>query len=299
MVSRKIQTKILSALPRAHPTIWSARLVAFFLFFLALIMRRSVAALLGYNVLKHLLPPPNGKLIDDITDILPEREFQIAEGVDSFQSVMLIDSFLVTALYVPTMICNKEAAILYSSEKEKKDFERGLDLAGKFDSLSRQQMVDEGFVLGGYMTILRLRSNKLLIYNPVRMTRRAVEFIANLGGEVEYVVSPSSGHTLWIASALEQYPMAKLIAGQSACDKLIKLGVKPCYIYTNTSDLATLTDTLSKEGVTPYPLKGDPAEILFLLHQDSHTLLECDVMYKNAFKPPATTGLPTGNTSNR
>lgn len=50
---------------------------------------------------------------------------------------------------------------------------------------------------------------------------------------------------------------------------------------------------LSSEGVDAFAMPGDPCQSLFLLHRASRTLLECDVLYKYAFAPPASTGLPT------
>ena len=45
------------------------------------------------------------------------------------------------------------------------------------------------------------------------------DFISSIGGNVKYILSPSSAHNIYIGNNVETYPNAKLICSDIAADK--------------------------------------------------------------------------------
>jgi hypothetical protein len=143
------------------------------------------------------------------------------------------------------------------------------------------------------MTAIRLKSGRLLLYNPVKMTPASKEWICQLGGEVAYIMSPCSAHTLWMKSAKDVFPTAKIIASSGAADKFAKLSITCDFIYSDSVQLTAANDELMKEGVELKVVHGHTAQTSFLWHSASGTLLECDIDYTYAWQAPTSTCLPS------
>lgn len=144
------------------------------------------------------------------------------------------------------------------------------------------------------------KPDKFLIYNPTGCSDASYDWL--LGGDgtkgkgntnkkdqdvnrsensasVDFIVSPSGAHTLFVSKAAKRWPSARIIASHTAARKLSSLGVKPSYTYTLESDLTTLKKHLEPYGIEPILWKGDPNAALWLLHHPTRTLLECDTTY--------------------
>lgn len=67
---------------------------------------------------------------------------------------------------------------------------------------------------------------------------------------------------------------------------MARLGISTKYDYSDPDRQDALIQDLIDEGVTPFMPAGDPAQMIVLLHEATGTLLEADILYRNAFAPP-------------
>ncbi|KAK3266959.1 hypothetical protein CYMTET_24454 [Cymbomonas tetramitiformis] len=240
----------------------------------------------GIARLKKMVPPPNGDAAPDISRFIPLKEGVTPEGVAYIQSCMLVDSDLAKNLYVPIMRQNRSLALQQGMCKQTID--AGIDIINRCadNTLSVEEMVDAGLITCNHTVALRLKSGRLLLYNPQRITHAMKAWIERLGGEVAYIVSPNPAHCLFTQSAMQAFPRAKLVASQQAADKMADLGISTAYNYSNPDRLNALWQDLVDEGVIPNVLAGDPAQIILLYHEKTRTLLEADLSYRDAFAPP-------------
>ncbi|KAK3235412.1 hypothetical protein CYMTET_54383 [Cymbomonas tetramitiformis] len=248
---------------------------------------RILAALPGGIArLKKMVPPPNGDAAPDISRFIPLKEGVTPEGVAYIQSCMLVDSDLAKNLYVPIMRQNRSLALQQGMCKQTID--AGIDIINRCadNTLSVEEMVDAGLITCNHTVALRLKSGRLLLYDPQRITHTMKAWIERLGGEVAYIVSPNPAHCLFTQSAMQAFPRAKLVASQQAADKMADLGISTAYNYSNPDRLNALWQDLVDEGVIPNVLAGDPAQIILLYHEKTRTLLEADLSYRDAFAPP-------------
>jgi len=129
--------------------------------------------------------------------------------------------------------------------------------------------------------VVRLLSGGLLLYAPVKIQDELFTWLADLG-TVEWIIVPSSAHTLCLPNVLEKFPEAK-IAGPSFAElKLQSVNALPRgkfdFVTSREEDVKNINNVLEKEGVSVHSVTGDVAahSVIVVAHR---TLLECDLIY--------------------
>jgi len=146
----------------------------------------------------------------------------------------------------------------------------------------------EGFKMFNSMVVLSTSNGGLLLYSPVKIDEECKSWLDKLG-RVDYLVSPSGSHTLFVKSAKSAYPSAVVVASSVAADKLRKAKVVVDIVYSNkvkTGDSGTENlRRLLESDFDVMPLDGDPLCELNLFHKPSGTLCVCDLLYTDSPGP--------------
>lgn len=137
--------------------------------------------------------------------------------------------------------------------------------------------------LGFSMMVAKLKNGNLLIYNPGHMHDKVRAWLKSLG-KVEYIVTGSAFHTLYIKQCAEAYPDAKIIASTPAAAKLKKAKCRDItYKYDVPEEFSEMAKQLRPQGVTCHYVKGDVLSrcLLMVVHG---VMFETDLIYGNAEK---------------
>ena len=127
-----------------------------------------------------------------------------------------------------------------------------------------------GIPLTARMTVVRFGNGKLWIHSPVRFGPEVREQIAALG-EVAWIVAPNRFHHMFMGSAKQAFPDARLYGARGLARKRWDL-----------ADLHTLSDTISPawaDDLDQLAFGGMPAinEVVWF-HKDSRTLIATDLL---------------------
>lgn len=133
------------------------------------------------------------------------------------------------------------------------------------------------------MIVVKLNNGSIMLYAPVKIHNETEfgQFLEKLG-KVEWIVAPSSEHTLQLPAIIEKFPDAKIIGSANAEKKLNYVNALPRkqfdFDYTSDKDLAEANEILNKEGVELFYINGDVvAHSLFSIAHN--VALECDLLY--------------------
>ena len=172
------------------------------------------------------------------------------------------------------------SAVAHNDIRDIKDWLRNED--------TFQDMVLSPAFVTENMMVVRLNNGELLLYAPVKIHDQTEfgQFLEqHLGGNVSWIVIPSSEHNLQLPGIIRKYPEAKIIGSKTSEKKLNFVSALPRgkldYDYTDVGALAELNAQLSPEGLSLHYTAGDCAtNSLFLLAH--RVLLECDILYTHA-----------------
>jgi len=133
------------------------------------------------------------------------------------------------------------------------------------------------------MIVVKLNSGSVMLYAPVKIHDETDfgQFLEKLG-KVEWIVAPSSEHTLQLPAIIKKFPDAKIIGATTAEKKLNYVKALPRkqfdFDYTSEKDLKEANEILRKEGVELFYIKGDV--VTHSLFSIAHNVaLECDLLY--------------------
>ena len=133
------------------------------------------------------------------------------------------------------------------------------------------------------MIVVKLNSGSVMLYAPVKIHDETDfgQFLEKLG-KVEWIVAPSSEHTLQLPAIIKKFPDAKIIGATTAEKKLNYVKALPRkqfdFDYTSDKDLKEANELLRKEGVELFYIKGDV--VTHSLFSIAHNVaLECDLLY--------------------
>jgi len=138
--------------------------------------------------------------------------------------------------------------------------------------------------------VVRLNSGGLMLFAPVKIQEEMAEWLAERG-TVEWVVLPSSAHTLSLPNVIKRFPDAKVVGPEQSEAKLQHCKALPRgkfdFLTTNAKDLEAVNNILAEEGVFIHNVAGDVVaqSNLVVAHK---TILECDLVYGHADKEGCT-----------
>jgi len=135
---------------------------------------------------------------------------------------------------------------------------------------------------GKYTSVVKLKSGGIILYDPPRMRTELVDWLKKNFGEVKYIISPSSVHTMFLKEATDMFPNARLVASNMAMQKMRNKGYeKPAECeYTDQEQLRIENELLAAEGIKLISINGDAlTSALVLHHKPSKSLLNCDLHY--------------------
>lgn len=134
------------------------------------------------------------------------------------------------------------------------------------------------------MIVVKLKSGSILLYAPVRMHKENPELILSWIeslGSVDWIVAPSSAHTMSLPDVLAAFPNAKIIGAELSQEKLKFVNAidKYHYLSTDSDDLAKANEELKGEDIEIINIDGDVCAHAILCIVDNRIILECDLIY--------------------
>lgn len=143
--------------------------------------------------------------------------------------------------------------------------------------------------LGGRATIVKLSSGNLAVFSPVALTDAVRARIAQLGGEVRYLVAPDIEHHIFLSAWSRAYPSALLVGPEGLPEKrqaaapssngTIDADEKWHAIFRESEHGKT---TVSPEFDADFDYEYVPShpnrEIAFV-HRASRTLIQADLLF--------------------
>lgn len=76
--------------------------------------------------------------------------------------------------------------------------------------------------IGGRGTLVKLTSGSLAVFSPVALTEASKAKVAEMGGDVRYIVALDYEHHIFISEWAKEYPQAKIIGPQGLPEKRAK-----------------------------------------------------------------------------
>ncbi|KAM4065151.1 nuclear protein Qri2/Nse4 [Hirsutella rhossiliensis] len=128
--------------------------------------------------------------------------------------------------------------------------------------------------IGGRGTLVKLSSGALAIFSPVALTAATQAKVAEMGGNVGYIVAPDIEHHIFVSEWAKQYPSAKLIGPEGLAEKREKQRGDP-KIGQDKFDVV-----FTKENKRQVRLGADFDADFAYEYVDGHTNLELVFLYK-------------------
>mmetsp|Transcript_16908 Transcript_16908/g.39363 ORF Transcript_16908/g.39363 Transcript_16908/m.39363 type:complete len:926 (+) Transcript_16908:64-2841(+) len=235
---------------------------------------------------------------------LPDVRVVTGSSPFSFTEVVPGQVWLAEYAYQPEAAMGKMMiSRAASSEGQKQIFERAeneeelallredVKKAHRCCQMSKAEMAQggwlkEGYKMLSYMIVLSTSNGGLLLYSPVKVNEECKRWLDGLG-RVDYIVSPSASHTLFVKSAKLAFPSAMVVASNPAGGKLrkAKVAVDIIYSYKSGDSGTKQLERLLESDFDVMPLDADPGCELNLFHKSSGTLCVCDLLYTASSGP--------------
>jgi len=246
------------------------------------------------GVAKAMLTSAPPEHLPDVQDVFGESPYDFRERVPGqVWSVLYLYQCDPMMVRLTCGECQRAEVREQVLERCKDEEERGrleedlrrCDCAVKVTSRETRAggLLKAGMKMENHMLVLRTSEGGLLLYSPVKIREEVKSWLEGLG-RVDFIVSPSSGHTCFVKSAKEAFPGAKVVCSDIAALKMKKAGVATDINYTeNVEALRTALEADFK--VTAM---DDMTRELVLLHKPSGTLCVCDLIYCSNLEGPLT-----------
>lgn len=142
--------------------------------------------------------------------------------------------------------------------------------------------------IGGRGTVVRLTSGALAVFSPVALTAEAKDKVAELGGDVRYIVALDFEHHIFISEWARAYPSARIVGPQGLPEKRAgqqddpKIGPEKFdFVFTrdNKRDLVRIgSDEFDADFDYEYVDGHANREIVFLYKPD-RVLIQADFLF--------------------
>ncbi|AEO65169.1 uncharacterized protein THITE_2047627 [Thermothielavioides terrestris NRRL 8126] len=146
------------------------------------------------------------------------------------------------------------------------------------------------FPIGGRGTLVRLTSGALAVFSPVALTDAARAKVAELGGDVRYLVATDIEHHIFLSEWAAAYPGAKLVGPEGLPEKRrkaaakgndAKIGAEPfAAVITkeNCKDVSRIGEDFAADFDMEY-VHAHPNRELVFLYRPGRVLIEADLMF--------------------
>ena len=164
--------------------------------------------------------------------------------------------------------------------------------------LDNNILVDEqplkywGLEVGTRMTIIRLKTGKLMVISPIQVNSTTIDEIDEIG-KVDFIIAPNLYHHLFVADFQALYPHAKLLVAPGLELKRADLkfdgilGQAPLQFWDEV-------EYLYFEGFNVLDLSGpSPLQEVVFFHRESQTLVLTDTAFNFDASFPLITQLVT------
>ncbi|PGG95746.1 hypothetical protein AJ80_09917 [Polytolypa hystricis UAMH7299] len=136
--------------------------------------------------------------------------------------------------------------------------------------------------VGGRATIIRLKSQDLVVFSPVALTPDVKSTIESLGGKVKFLVAPDIEHHIFLSAWKQAYPDAQIIAPDGLKEKREQnpetRGLKFAHILTPTNKHGYKIPEFGDEMEIEY-VDAHPNQEIVLFHKPTKTMVEADFIF--------------------
>ncbi|KAH7175505.1 beta-lactamase-like protein [Dactylonectria macrodidyma] len=140
--------------------------------------------------------------------------------------------------------------------------------------------------IGGRGTLVRLTSGALAVFSPVALTDTVKANVAELGGDVRYIVALDFEHHIFISEWAKEYPAAKIIGPEGLPEKRAKQQDDPkigneefSVIFTKEKKREThISDEFDADFEYEYVNAHANLELVFFYKPD-RVLIEADLLF--------------------
>ncbi|KAI1825871.1 hypothetical protein F4861DRAFT_500158 [Xylaria intraflava] len=143
----------------------------------------------------------------------------------------------------------------------------------------------EKIPIGGRATIIKLTSGAIAVFSPVALTDEVKAKVAELGGEVGYLIAGDIEHHIFLTQWKTEYPAAKLIGPKGLPEKRKAMNDPLIgkedfdFIYDETNaHSAAISDEFAADFEVEFVADHQSKEIV-LFYKPEKVLIEADLMF--------------------
>jgi hypothetical protein len=139
--------------------------------------------------------------------------------------------------------------------------------------------------IGGRGTVVKLTSGNLAVFSPVALTEEAKAKVAELGGNVAYIIALDFEHHIFISEWAREWPSAKIIGPEGLPEKRAKqddpkIGKEEfAVVFTKENKRST---TISPEFDADFDYEyvdGHANKELVFLYKPERVVIEADLLF--------------------
>jgi len=139
--------------------------------------------------------------------------------------------------------------------------------------------------IGGRGTLVKMTSGDLAVFSPVALTEEAKAKVAELGGNVAYIVALDFEHHIFLSEWLKAFPTAKLVGPEGLPEKRAKqndpkIGSEPfATVFTKDKKSTTrIGDDFDRDFDYEY-VDGHANKEIVVNFRPDRTLIEADLFF--------------------
>ncbi|KAI2620523.1 hypothetical protein GGR54DRAFT_103346 [Hypoxylon sp. NC1633] len=140
--------------------------------------------------------------------------------------------------------------------------------------------------VGGRGTIIRLTSGTLAVFSPVALAPEVQAKVAEMGGNVGYLIAPDIEHHIFLSDWAKAYPGAKLIGPKGLQEKRAavkddeRIGKEPfAFVYDASNKRDNhISDEFAANFDVEY-VDAHPNKEIVLLYKPDKTLIQADLLF--------------------
>jgi len=134
--------------------------------------------------------------------------------------------------------------------------------------------------------IVKLTSGALAVFSPVALTPEVKAKIAQLGGNLQYIVAPDIEHHIFISDWATEFPGAKIIGPEGLPEKRLKTKDDPrigkekffAVFEARTKREIKITEEFDRDFEYEY-VDAHPNKELVFFYKPDRVLIEADLMF--------------------
>ncbi|CAJ2504262.1 Uu.00g116560.m01.CDS01 [Anthostomella pinea] len=139
--------------------------------------------------------------------------------------------------------------------------------------------------VGGRGTIIRMTSGTLAVFSPVALTPQAKAKVAEMGGNVGYLIAGDMEHHIFLSEWKKEYPQAKLIGPKGLPEKRAKMtddkvGKEQFAFVYDASNMHS--NAISDEFAADFEVEfvdAHASKEIVLFFKPERVLIEADLMF--------------------